>query len=168
MRRTAYFTGLLILAAVLSVSCSEIWRIDPPELLSGTVWMGTNDARGEKLYFCYGSSEVLPYFHEETGVDGTQENGHLEMYFTSPSDTVKYVGTYNYVQYPAVYVKEMYGYVYLNIQNMETGEFFDPSKATMKHSDSHFYLEMVLGGTVYAYPVAEYTGDMSVIDSLRK
>ena len=118
MRRTVYFTGFLILAAVLSVSCSKIWRIDPPELLSGTVWMGTNDARGEKLYFCYGNSEVLPYFHEETGVDGTQENGHLEMYFTSPSDTVKYVGTYNYIQYPAVYVKEMYGYIYLNIQNM--------------------------------------------------
>lgn len=162
MRRILFFAGLVLLAACLSVSCSGIWRIDPPEILAGTVWKGTNDARGDVLYFCYYDSEVTPY-EAKTKMTGTKEDGKVDMFFVSASDTVKYTGTFTYYRYPAYYVEEIYGEVSMALTNAATGV---TRNGYMKHSDTHFYFHF--RDENRAYPASLYTGDMSVIDSLRK
>ena len=163
MRRVYGFAGLVLLAACLTVSCGKIWRIDPPGVLSGSVWKGTNDARGEILYFCYYDSRVISYEPDGSDRIGTQEDGNLELFFTSAADTVKYTGTYTYIRYPAVYVNATKVEMNLVLRNEDTGEVREGS---MLHSDTHFYFHF--NDETRAYPVAEYTGDMSVIDSLRK
>ena len=162
MRRVYGFAGLVLLAACLAVSCGKMWRIDPPEVLSGSVWKGTNDARGDVLYFCYYDSEVTSY-EAKTKKTGTKEDGKVDLYFITGADTVKYTGTFTYYRYPAYYVVEIYGDVSLTLKNTETGV---PREGYMKHSDTHFYFHF--RDEQRGYPTLEYTGDMSVIDSLRK
>ena len=105
MRRIVPIAVALLSSAALLFSCAEKWRGEgPPEMLEKSVWIGTNEARGEILEFRFGfTGETV----REVEPDGaSRESGDVRMLFTSAAgpavrDTVVYDGSYVYSRRPS-------------------------------------------------------------------
>lgn len=133
---------LLFLSLFLSVSCTKALRGEgPPETLAGTVWIGTNEARGEILEFSFGTD--MDSF--TLGDDGSSvETGEVKLLFTSPvngeqelRDTVSYSGHYSYSRWPSSLKGDVYhGDVSFTLTDPETGA---ARQAGMTFHNMRFY-----------------------------
>lgn len=135
---------LLLPVLFLLVSCNKAWRGDgPPGTVAGTVWIGTNEARGEILEIRFLLSEDVSYILEEDG--SSTETGESEILFTSPAadvqgvrDTVYYSGSYTYSRWPSTVAGDVYhGQVRFTL----TGENGAVREAVMVFHNMRFYFE---------------------------
>lgn len=138
-------------------SCASSWRGDgPPEILSGTAWTGTNQARGEVLDMFFGLSGNC--FMEEYEDGSTFETGDMRMIFSYPAeegsalrDSMLYTGTYTYSRTPTGVLHDVFhGNVSFYLVNVDTG---DSVHNGMSYHNQRFYT--VFGDTSYPTDPAE-------------
>ena len=125
-----------ILLLLLSVSCDRAWRGDgPPDTLVGTAWVGTNQAREERIDIVFDDIAMMTDVRE----DGSfTEEGEAEMVFSSPSDTLFYSGTYIYQRTPSSLPHDVdSGEVTFHLSEEETG---DSVVSRMTFHNMRFYL----------------------------
>lgn len=112
------------------------WRGDgPPDTLVGTAWVGTNQAREERIDIVFDDIAMMTDVRE----DGSfTEEGDADMVFSSPSDTLFYSGTYIYQRTPSSLPQDVdYGEVTFHLFEEETG---DSVVCRMTFHNMRFYL----------------------------
>lgn len=120
--------GPVLLSVLLLLSCNRAWRGDgPPQVLGGTVWIGTNQARGEVLDMVFGVDGE--YSLHDSGDVFSYETGAVKIFFSFPAedagkrDTTVYIGTYAYRCYPTGVSGDVPGAnADFSLENMRTGE----------------------------------------------
>lgn len=144
MKFIPYIT--LIAAAMTLFSCAAAWRGDgPPSTLVNSIWIGTNDARGEiiEMRFGYDGGGGSASQSGQASENNHEEKGTMIMIFSKPSDagerdSILYTGTYVYKYHNANDgTGNIRGSVSMSLVEKDSGE---PVSASMSYHNQRFYL----------------------------